>query len=128
MKKSKTISIILGIVVLSALIFFSYNNNKQSSITNFEECIAAGNPAMESYPRQCMANGQTFREVIYEQRVSWKTDDIVLMQHETEGTYGCFGCSTPGEGPAMCIDPILEMKMVEETEQRYCNSDFEVVE
>ena len=24
-----------------------------SPITNFEECIAAGNPAMESYPRQC---------------------------------------------------------------------------
>lgn len=24
-----------------------------SSITNFEECIAAGNPSMESHPRQC---------------------------------------------------------------------------
>lgn len=33
-------------------------------ITNFEECIAAGNPIMESYPRQCMAHGQTFVEVI----------------------------------------------------------------
>ena len=31
-------------------------------ITNFEECIAAGNPAMESYPRQCRADGQTFVE------------------------------------------------------------------
>ena len=29
-------------------------------ITNFEECIAAGNPIMESYPPQCMANGETF--------------------------------------------------------------------
>lgn len=34
------------------------------AITNFEECIAAGNPAIESYPRQCRANGQTFVEVI----------------------------------------------------------------
>ncbi len=34
------------------------------NITNFEECIGAGNPAMESYPRQCQANGQTFTEVI----------------------------------------------------------------
>jgi hypothetical protein len=50
------------------------------------------------------------------------------MQHESEGYYGCFGCSTPGKGPAMCIDPILEMKKVEETEGRHCNSDFEVVE
>lgn len=33
-------------------------------INSFEECIAAGNPAMESYPRQCMAGGRTFTEVI----------------------------------------------------------------
>lgn len=39
-------------------------------ITNFEECIAAGNPIMESYPRQCSANGQTFVEVIEEQAES----------------------------------------------------------
>jgi len=31
-------------------------------INNFEQCINAGNPAMESYPRQCMANGRTFTE------------------------------------------------------------------
>ncbi len=36
-----------------------------SSITNFEECIAAGNPAMESYPRQCRTkDGQHFVEVL----------------------------------------------------------------
>ena len=33
-------------------------------ITNFEECVAAGNPVMESYPRQCSAYGKTFVEVI----------------------------------------------------------------
>ena len=35
-----------------------------NEIKNFEQCIAAGNPAMESYPRQCSANGQTFVEEI----------------------------------------------------------------
>ena len=35
------------------------------TITNFEECIAAGNPAMESYPRQCRtADGKHFVEII----------------------------------------------------------------
>lgn len=29
-------------------------------ITSFEECVAAGNGVMESYPEQCAANGQTF--------------------------------------------------------------------
>ncbi|MFA6042717.1 MAG: hypothetical protein WCV85_00505 [Patescibacteria group bacterium] len=34
------------------------------TISNFTECAAAGNPVMESYPRQCNANGQNFVEVI----------------------------------------------------------------
>jgi len=38
--------------------------NINTSITDFNSCAAAGNPVMESYPRQCRANGQTFVEVI----------------------------------------------------------------
>ena len=36
------------------------------TITNFEECIAAGNPILESHPRQCMDKTQnkTFVEEI----------------------------------------------------------------
>lgn len=33
-------------------------------ITNFDECAAAGNPIMESYPPRCNANGQTFTQDI----------------------------------------------------------------
>jgi hypothetical protein len=33
-------------------------------INNFEDCVAAGNPVMESYPRQCRANEETFVEDI----------------------------------------------------------------
>ena len=37
----------------------------QEVIDSFDECIAAGNPTMESYPRQCRsANGRTFTEEI----------------------------------------------------------------
>jgi hypothetical protein len=35
-----------------------------TAITNFTECAAAGNPVMESYPRRCNANGQTFTEEV----------------------------------------------------------------
>ncbi len=38
----------------------------QPKITNFQECIAEGNPVMESYPRKCRANDKTFVEVIGE--------------------------------------------------------------
>lgn len=33
-------------------------------VTNFEECVAAGNPVMESYPRQCSHKGEIFTEEI----------------------------------------------------------------
>ena len=31
-------------------------------INSFDECVAADNPVMESYPRKCMADGKTFTE------------------------------------------------------------------
>jgi hypothetical protein len=58
----------------------------------------------------------------------WRSDGIQLMQHETEGTYGCFGCNAPVGGPGFCVDPVSAMKAVEETPERYCNLNFEVVE
>jgi len=115
------IALTISVIFLATVAY----SGLKDSITNFEECIAAGNPAMESYPRQCRdpLSDQTFTEIIE----TWKLDGIQLMQHESEGFYGCFGCSTPGEGPALCVDPIQEMKLVEETAERYCNSNFEVL-
>ncbi len=47
------------------------SNKKEASITNFDECVTAGNPVMESYPEQCSANGQTFtKDVSKEQKVN----------------------------------------------------------
>lgn len=68
----------LAIILLAGLIalgFYLKNNLDKSDnnndtdliyreITNFEECVKAGNPVMESYPRQCAADGKTFTEVI----------------------------------------------------------------
>ena len=34
------------------------------AITNFNQCVQAGNAVMESYPRQCAAGGKTFVENI----------------------------------------------------------------
>lgn len=133
MKKVKSdkmrLGLIIGAMIAAILIIYSfYSNDSQSQITNFEECIAAGNPAMESYPRQCrdQTSDKTFVEVIDD---DWRLDGIELMQHETEGFYACFGCNVPtGSGPAMCIDPAPVMILIEETAERYCNMDFEVIE
>lgn len=34
------------------------------NVSSFEECVTAGNPILESYPRQCRVNDQTFTEDI----------------------------------------------------------------
>ena len=40
------------------------SQKQDSKINNFMDCINAGNPAMESYPRQCRAGEETFTENI----------------------------------------------------------------
>lgn len=74
---------------------------------------------MESYPRQCTHQGNTFTEY------PWITDDIQLRQHQDEGYYGCFGCNT--QNPAICVDPTQKMIQIQETENLHCNEDFEVI-
>jgi glucose/arabinose dehydrogenase len=52
-------------------------------IKNFEQCVASGNPVMESYPRQCRAEGQTFVEQINEQRIpSWVRNIFIWYGQE----------------------------------------------
>jgi eight-cysteine-cluster-containing protein len=73
MKNVKNIDAILlgGALILAAglAVFVWITMQPRSApsdylITNFEECAAAGNAVMESYPRQCRANGQTFTEIV----------------------------------------------------------------
>ncbi len=56
--------IILGLLVLATFVIWYLAEQKKSVVTNFEECAAAGNSVMESYPRQCRAAGKTFTEII----------------------------------------------------------------
>lgn len=47
--------LILFVVGVLAILIFSKNSTQK--ISNFNECIEAGNPAMENYPRQCRTPG-----------------------------------------------------------------------
>lgn len=60
------LAVIAGIVLILILfLLFMYKpGNSTASVSNFQECAAAGYPVMESYPRRCTANGQTFTEII----------------------------------------------------------------
>lgn len=60
----ETLLIIAIVAIVGAVGWYVYDQRKdesaQSAITNFDECVAAGNPVMESYPEQCAADGRTF--------------------------------------------------------------------
>ena len=54
---------IVLIIIAALLLSLSANTERQrvASITNFDECAAAGYPIMESYPEQCrVPDGRTF--------------------------------------------------------------------
>lgn len=56
--------IIVVILIAAAGVWWFFGAHSGAPITTFEECVAAGNPVMESYPRQCRAEGQTFIEFV----------------------------------------------------------------
>ncbi|MGB3921814.1 MAG: Gmad2 immunoglobulin-like domain-containing protein, partial [Minisyncoccia bacterium] len=60
----KKIFIITALVLAVALGSWWFGNREVAIVTNFEECAAAGNPIMESYPRQCRHGETTFTEFI----------------------------------------------------------------
>ena len=64
-KKHLSFGVIAGAISVAIFILYlGYNNIKINSINSFDECAQAGNPVMESYPRQCRANGITYIEKI----------------------------------------------------------------
>jgi hypothetical protein len=60
----KTLLIIILILSVSAIIIIWQVNQAKAPelVTSFEECVALGNPVMESYPRQCRWQEQIFTE------------------------------------------------------------------
>jgi len=66
-KQTSLILTIILVAVLIAIIFIVKQPKEYQNIVDFESCAASGNPVMESYPRQCTANGKTYVEVISEE-------------------------------------------------------------
>ncbi|MDP1694937.1 MAG: hypothetical protein Q8L34_05345 [Candidatus Woesearchaeota archaeon] len=95
-------------------------NSPTSTIASFEDCVAAGNPVMESNPLKCRtADGRVFTQ---QQLPAWKTDGITLKKIPETGELACFGC-----GATQCRDPLPTLESVEETETMHCTDTFDVL-
>jgi|GEM_PF-484000 len=77
------IGLVIAIIIVIGLSLAGYSlqQEKESSpdrvvVTNFEECAEAGNPVMESYPRQCIHEGEHFVEEISENELPPVGDEV----------------------------------------------------
>lgn len=60
-----TVLVTLAVVAIGLfLVFYSAQEDSGPIVTNFDECVEAGNPIMESYPRRCRHGEVTFVEDI----------------------------------------------------------------
>ncbi len=70
------------------------NGTADGNISSFEECVAAGNPVMESYPRQCRAQDQIFVSLDDLFQVSKNTscneDSDCILADESLGFSCCY--------------------------------------
>jgi hypothetical protein len=75
-------SVVLGIC-LAFVVFFL--NDKQMSIYSFDDCVAAGNPMMESYPEQCRTkDGRLFVRPV-NQAIELTGNTVCLPHKDTDG-------------------------------------------
>lgn len=63
-------------------------------VTNFEECVAAGNSVMESYPRQCRHNGTIYIEEI---KQGYEFSDFGMTFSYPENYFVAFEKNLDGE-------------------------------
>lgn len=70
--------VVIVVVLIGAVGWMVYDRQSDKNdssatatkqISNFDECAAAGNPIMETYPEQCAANGKTFTKGVAGQSV-----------------------------------------------------------
>jgi hypothetical protein len=85
MFKSKIFIAILILLIAGAIVYFDKQKQApEKEIKNFSDCVAAGNPVMESYPRQCsVQNGGVFVEEI--KTNNQINEDVILVTKPSAG-------------------------------------------
>ena len=94
MKTNVIILIVLGLAIVAAALWFAVNREAPSvpaeqPVLSFEDCVAAGYPVMESYPRQCRTpDGRTYAEEIPAPEPTYMnaSSDMIRVSTPTPGS------------------------------------------
>jgi flagellar basal body-associated protein FliL len=57
---SAVILMVFAIAGMATIAWNVLNQEDSKPVSSYAECVAAGNPVMESYPEQCAAGGKTY--------------------------------------------------------------------
>lgn len=88
-----------GVLVIIGMVVYGLAPKMQASvpqpiITNFDECVAAGNPVMESYPEQCRtADGRLFVNAAQQAGTFPAQGEGMVFN----------GCAVAGCGQQLCV-------------------------
>lgn len=52
-----------GAIAAGGYVIYEQTGEQERQINGFQDCVAAGNPVLESRPRQCNADGKTYVEL-----------------------------------------------------------------
>ncbi len=78
MKNKSLIGVMVILVILIVFMIFNINNEK---INNFQDCISAGYPTMESYPRQCSDGKNTWTEKVGNENYLFPNEILEIAQN-----------------------------------------------
>ncbi len=103
------------------------NDTPGANVSSFEECVAAGNPIMESYPRQCRAGNKTFVSLTDVFQVSKNTGcnenpDCILVD-ESLGFSCCWAGACAQINYSKDKWVAVRKMWYEEQQDKYCTSD-----
>lgn len=87
------VTLVVVLIAAAGWILFDRQKSNQAVINtkvvnSFDECVAAGNPIMESYPEQCAADGKTFTNV----RMN---DSLIYLNERVESGKKSFSITFP---------------------------------
>jgi hypothetical protein len=100
MTSREFVSLVVAALVLfmAAWLLVEFFPHQESDVTirSFDECVARGNPVMESFPRQCITpDGRSFVEDIATAAPETSDDGIVFE-----------GCVVAGCGGNLCVSAV----------------------